>query len=80
MTEEFIDETTSGLSEVTEVESIWLTRPSIKPIVMAVAIFISLIGLFAFRPLMIIGLVVVAITLLAWIGDARAESDELPLT
>lgn len=80
MTEEFIDEARTGQPQPTEIESIWLTKPSIKPIVLAVAMLITLIGLFAFRPLMIIGLIALLITLIAWIGESRSESDELPLT
>ncbi|MBJ7459164.1 MAG: hypothetical protein JHD02_08255 [Thermoleophilaceae bacterium] len=78
--EELIDEVTTGTSAATEVESIWLTTPSIKPIVLAVSILISIIGLFAFRPLMFIGLVAVIAVTLAWIGDSREQSDELPLS
>lgn len=80
MTDEFIDETATGQSDVIEVESIWLPRPTIKPLVLAAAILLSLIGLFALRPLMIIGLVACALTIISWIGDTRAESNELPLS
>jgi hypothetical protein len=78
--EEFIDESTIGATQTPEVDSIWLTRPSVKPIVLAVSLMITLIGLFAFRPVMWIGLVAVVITTVAWIGDSREESDELPLS
>jgi hypothetical protein len=77
--EEFIDEVATGATVNPEVDSIWLTQPSIKPIVLAVSFAITLIGLFAFRPLMIIGLVAVIAVSIAWVGDSRAESDELPL-
>lgn len=78
--EEFIDEVATGAATTAEVDSIWLTRPSVKPIVLAVSFLITLIGLFAFRPLMFIGLVAVIAVSIAWIGDSREESDELPLT
>jgi hypothetical protein len=78
--EEFIDESTVGVTAKPEVDSIWLTRPSIKPIVLAVAFLLTLIGLFAFRPLMFAGLVTIAWVSIAWIGDSRVESDELPLS
>lgn len=77
--EEFIDESTIGATAKPEVDSIWLTRPSVKPIVLAVAFLLTLIGLFAFRPLMFAGLVTIAWVSIAWIGDSRVESDELPL-
>lgn len=78
--EEFIDESTIGASKSAEVDSIWLTRPSVKPVVLAVAFLLTLIGLFAFRPLMFAGLVTIAWVSIAWIGDSRVESDELPLS
>lgn len=78
--EEFIDESKTGANNQPEVDSIWLTRPSVKPIVLAVAFLLTLIGLFAFRPLMFAGLVTIAWVSIAWIGDSRVESDELPLT
>jgi hypothetical protein len=78
--EEFIDEVSTGATAQPEVDSIWLTRPSVKPIVLAVAFLITLIGLFAFRPVMFIGLVAVVWVSIAWIADSRTESDELPLS
>ncbi|MGK2877271.1 MAG: hypothetical protein ACSLFF_01635 [Solirubrobacterales bacterium] len=78
--EELIDEGRTGAPASTAVDSIWLTTPSVKPIVLAVSILISIIGLFAFRPLMFIGLVAVIAVTLAWIADSREESDDLPLS
>lgn len=79
MSDEYIDETTGGRAATTEVDSIWLTKPSIKPVVLAAAIMLALIGLFAFRPLMYVALATVVIVSIAWIGESRDESDELPL-
>ncbi len=79
MSNEYIDETTGGRAPATEVDSIWLTKPSIKPVVLAAAIMLALIGLFAFRPLMYVALATVVIVSIAWIGESRDESDELPL-
>jgi hypothetical protein len=78
--EEFIDEVSTGATTRPEVDSIWLTRPSVKPVVLAVAFLLTLIGMFAFRPLMIAGLITVAWVSIAWIADSRDESDELPLS
>ncbi|MGH2959573.1 MAG: hypothetical protein ACRDKE_08190 [Solirubrobacterales bacterium] len=78
--EEFIDEVSTGATTRPEVDSIWLTRPSVKPIVLALAFLFTLIGLFAFPPLMFVGLVAIAWVSIAWIGDSRVESDELPLS
>lgn len=78
--EEAIDTQKSGAPEAIEVDSIWLTKPSIKPIVLAWAFMLGLIGLFGFRPLMYAMIVVALITIIAWISDSREESDELPLS
>jgi membrane-bound ClpP family serine protease len=77
--EEFIDESKLGAPEATEVDSIWLTTPSVKPLLLAVAILVTLIGLFALRFVMIIGIIAIVWISLAWIFDSREESDELPL-
>lgn len=71
-------EQTSTRPEAPQVESIWLTRTSVKPIWLAFTILLTFGGLFAFIPLMIVGGVASVIIALAWATEARAESDELP--
>ena len=78
MSDEYIDET--GAAPQTEVDSIWLTRTSVKPIWLAGTFGLTLIGLFAFRPLMIGAGVATLGIAIAWIGESRSESDELPLS
>ncbi|MGH2907464.1 MAG: hypothetical protein ACRDKI_11955 [Solirubrobacterales bacterium] len=78
MSDEFIDE--AGSAPQTEVESIWLTRTSVKPVWLAVAIACTLLGLFSFWPLMVGGAVAAVVIALAWLSESREESDELPLT
>ncbi len=78
MSNEFIDETSTANKP--EVDSIWLTPGSVKPIFLAVSILLALVGLFAFRPLMIAALVAAAWISIAWISESREESDELPLS
>jgi hypothetical protein len=80
MTEEFIDEPRTGATKNPEIDSIWLTRSSVKPAILAVASMCTLIGLWAWRPLMFAGLVVVLVVTLAWVGESRSDSDELPLS
>ena len=63
----------------TQVESIWLTRGSNKPIWLAVALLCTLIGLFAFEPLLIAAGAAFLMIAFSWISEARHESDELPL-
>lgn len=77
--EEFIDERKTGAVNNPEVDSIWLTRPSVKPLLLAVAFTLTLLGLFGWRPLMIFGIIVAVATTISWITDSRDESDELPL-
>lgn len=78
MSSETIDNTTGA--ESTEIESIWLTRGSNKPIWLAVALLCTLIGLFAFEPLLIAAGAAFLMVAFSWVSEARAESDELPLS
>lgn len=77
MSSETID--TTAAVPATQVESIWLTRGSNKPIWLAVALLCTLIGLFAFWPLLIAAGVAVLMIAFSWVSEARHESDELPL-
>ena len=78
--EEFIDESESRQAATTEVDSIWLTTPSIKPMLLAVSILVTLIGLFALRFVMIIGIIAIVAITISWISDSREESNDLPLS
>lgn len=78
MSSETID-TTAAPSGRAEVESIWLTRGSNKPIWLAVALLCTLIGLFAFWPLLVAAGVATIAIAFSWASEARHESDELPL-
>jgi hypothetical protein len=68
-----------GAAPAPEIESIWLTRTSVKPLWLAVAMGLTLVGLFSFLPLLIGGIIAVIAITISWIGDSREESDELPL-
>lgn len=72
------DDTTTGSSQ-TKVTSIWLTRPSVKPVWLALTFLGALAGLFAFRPLLVVSAIAALLIILSWASEARAESDELPL-
>lgn len=78
MSTETID--TTGQTTTTQVESIWLTRGSNKPIWLAVTLLCALIGLFAFWPLLVASVVAIALIAGSWVSEARGESDELPLS
>jgi hypothetical protein len=78
MSSEVHDETNGPAA--TEIESVWLTRGSVKPIWLAVSLLATLIGLFAFLPLLVAGAVVSLLIAGRWVSEARAESGELPLS
>lgn len=61
-----------------EITSIWLTRPSVKPVWLALTILGALAGLFAFWPLLVFSAAAALLIVLSWAAEARAESDELP--
>ena len=77
---EFIDEAKTGQAPQTEVDSIWLTKTSVKPFWLAVSFMLALCGLFAFRPLMYGAIIAVVWISIAWVLEGRDESDELPLS
>jgi hypothetical protein len=70
----------TGGGDAPEIETIWLTKPSIKPIVLAASLMLAMVGLFGFRPLMFAAILVAVITMISWITESRHESDELPLS
>jgi hypothetical protein len=85
MSDEYIDEAATGTGQSQngqnpEVDSIWLTKPSFKPILLAASFLLAFIGLFAFRPLMYVAIVAILWISIAWISESREESDELPLS
>jgi hypothetical protein len=60
-------------------EEIHLPGPSILPVMTAVGITLTLIGLTTFIELTVIGGVLTIWCLARWIKDTRREVDELPL-
>lgn len=79
MSNEFVDETGPAVDQP-EIESIWLTVTSVKPLWLAISIGLALIGLFSFWPLMVGAAIAVVWITISWITESREESDELPLT
>ncbi len=60
-------------------EDIHIPGPSIQPVLLAVGITATLLGVTIFRPvLLIVGLVLTIAVLVVWIRGARREFDELP--
>lgn len=84
MSDEFIDtvagEQKDNAASKPEIESIWLTVTSVKPLWLAVSIGLMFVGMFSFTPLMIAAAVAVVAITISWISESREQSDELPLT
>jgi hypothetical protein len=60
-------------------EEIHLPGPSILPVLTAVGITLTLIGLTTFWELSVIGGVLTIVCVVRWIADTRREVDALPL-
>jgi hypothetical protein len=60
-------------------EEIHLPGPSILPVLTAVGITLTLVGITTFIELTIIGGVLTIVCVVRWIKDTRQEMDELPL-
>jgi hypothetical protein len=60
-------------------EEIHLPGPSILPVLSAVGITLTLVGITTFIELTVIGGVLTLWCIVRWIKDTRGEIDELPL-
>jgi len=60
-------------------EEIHLPGPSILPVLSAVGITLTLVGITTFIELTVIGGVITIWCIVRWIKDTREEVDELPL-
>jgi hypothetical protein len=60
-------------------EEIHLPRPTVLPILTAVGITLLLVGITTFIELTVIGAILTAGCVVAWVKEARRELDELPL-
>jgi hypothetical protein len=60
-------------------EQIHMPAPSILPILNAASLAIAIVGITISIVMVIVGLLVFALTAIAWIRDARREFGELPL-
>jgi len=56
-----------------------MPEPSYLPVVLAIGITLALIGLIITPVITGIGLIIVVVALVRWIGQARAQMAELPL-
>jgi hypothetical protein len=60
-------------------EEIHLPGPSILPVLTAVGITLTLVGITTFIELTVVGAVITIWCVVRWIKDTRGEIDELPL-
>jgi hypothetical protein len=60
-------------------EAIHLPEPSFLPILVALGVMLSLVGILVGLPVTIIGLIIALVAVVKWIGSARTEMSELPL-
>ncbi|MHB8242420.1 MAG: hypothetical protein ACYDHN_10560 [Solirubrobacteraceae bacterium] len=60
-------------------EEIHLPGPTILPLLTALGITLSLVGVTTFIELTVAGVILTVVCLFRWIKDTRREVDELPL-
>lgn len=60
-------------------EEIHLPGPSIIPLMTAVGITLTLVGVTTYIELTVIGLIITVYCVLRWVRDTKREVDELPL-
>jgi len=60
-------------------EEIHLPGPTIKPLLLSVAITLALVGLTFHKAVLVIGVVLTVVVIVAWIADTRRDIAELPL-
>jgi hypothetical protein len=60
-------------------EEIHLPSPSIVPLLTAVGITLTLVGITTFPELTVVGVILTVVCVVRWIRDSRREIDELPL-
>lgn len=60
-------------------EEIHLPGPSLLPLLTAVGITFTLVGVTTYIELTVIGLIITIVCVLLWVRDTRRDIDELPL-
>lgn len=60
-------------------EEVHLPGPSLLPLLTAVGITLTLIGITTYIELTVIGLILTVVVVLRWIRDTRRDIDEMPL-
>ena len=60
-------------------EEIHLPGPSLKPVLLALGLTLTIVGTTLTLALVVVGAVLSVWVIVRWIGEARSELDELPL-
>jgi len=60
-------------------EDVHLPGPSLLPLLTAVGITFTIIGITTYIELTVVGLVLSVVCILLWVRDTRRDIDELPL-
>lgn len=60
-------------------EEIHLPGPSLLPLLTAVGITLTLVGITTFIELTVAGAILTVVCAIRWVGDTRRDIDELPL-
>lgn len=60
-------------------EVVHMPEPSYLPVVLALGVTIALVGVLQNIVVVAIGVIIAAIAIVKWIGQARTEMSELPL-
>ena len=60
-------------------EEIHLPGPSLVPLLNAVGLSLTIVGITTFRIVSVAGIILFLVTLVRWIRDVRRDFDELPL-
>jgi hypothetical protein len=60
-------------------EEVHLPGPSLLPLLTAVGITLTLIGITTYIELTVVGLILTVVVLLRWVRDTRRDIDEMPL-
>ena len=60
-------------------EQVHLPAPSALPVVVALGVTLTLVGVLISWPIVVLGLLILLVATLRWVRQARAETAELPL-
>jgi hypothetical protein len=60
-------------------EEVHLPGPSLVPLLTAVGVTLTLVGITTFIELTVVGVILTVVCVLRWVRDTRRDIDEMPL-